>query len=159
MVILSPLTQSQKTAIQLAHNKLVGEDDQNLLKQLYDTLESADEKLYSGLTDDDFKMEDVALTPISFIQVQTEEVVIAFLPEHKEEVLDWLKTLEKRAEKKTFILADRKDFDAFFSTMVAVKQTKNVLNHATAIRALIDLAQERLDQLSSKDDGTQTDSP
>jgi hypothetical protein len=150
MVILSRLTKDQKTAIQLSHNRLVGEDDQNILQQLYESISSIEQKLYCGLSDDDFNIEDLKISAISFMQPQVEVVTIAFIPEDKDVVSRWLKNLEKLAKKHGVIIADRKDFGAFFDAVVAVKQLKGVLNNATAVRLLCDLAAERLEQLNAE---------
>src|ERR1019366_7732799 len=49
--ITSPLTREQFVALQLSHNAIVGEDDPNVLRALYDEL-GFEWKEYSGLTDD-----------------------------------------------------------------------------------------------------------
>jgi len=150
IVILTPLTKDQKTAIQLSHNRLVGEDDQNVLQQLYESLGSVDAKLYCGLSDDDFKIDELNINAISFLQPQVEELTLAFIPEDKAIVIDWLKNLEKIAKKHGVVIADRQDFGTFYETIVAVKQLKGVLNNATAMRLMCDLAAERLAQLQAE---------
>jgi hypothetical protein len=150
IVILSTLTKDQKTAIQLSHNRIVGEDDKSVLKMLYESISDIDDKLYSGIADDDFKIDELNICAISFMQAHVEEVVFAFLPEDKEAVLDWLKNVEKIAKKSTVVISDKRDFGKFYDAIVGVKQIKNVLNHATAIRLLCDLAKERLEQLQAE---------
>ena len=77
--ITSPLTREQFVALQLSHNAIVGEDDPNVLRSLYDEL-GFEWKEYSGLTDDAFKVEDLDMSVLRVEAPFYEELFISFLP-------------------------------------------------------------------------------
>lgn len=56
--IIDLLPKKRLVAIQLAHNAIEGQDDQSVLKSLYDEL-SIEWQEYSGLTDDAFNLDDI----------------------------------------------------------------------------------------------------
>jgi len=145
IVIVTPLTPEQKVAIQLSHNRLTGKDDASVLKELYDFLGSLPDKAYSGLTDDDFKIDEISIQPISFAAPETETVTLLFLKEDQQVFLDQLETLERLAKKKgnTVVMANMSDFYAFYNNIVAIKQVENILNMAEAIKILAETALEQ----------------
>lgn len=147
IVIKSKLTQDQKTALQLSHNSITGKDDPNLLKALYDSIENLDFKMYSGITDEMFKVDDLTLAAMSFETPKEQEVILHFLQGDEEVFCDALKKIEKKS-KKLHLIADISDFDSLFNVVFKVKSDLNILNTTEAVRAVVRLAEERLNQLS-----------
>lgn len=138
--ILTELTDSQATAIQLSHNAIVGEDDETTLAKLYESLEYAD-KIYSGLTDValvtsvDVELENLASVRPTYVLLQ-----IAFLPTEKSALED---LMEEVQELNTVHMAHFDDFQRFFDAVVSTKRLENVKNSSVAIRRMADLAAER----------------
>lgn len=151
IVIKSKLTQDQKTALQLSHNSITGKDDPNLLKALYDSIENLDFKMYSGITDEMFKVDDLTLAAMSFETPKEQEVILHFLQGDEEVFCDALKKIEKKA-KKLHLIADISDFDSLFNVVFKVKSDLNILNTTEAVRAVVRLAEERLNQLSEAEE-------
>jgi hypothetical protein len=161
MEIVGVLTEGQKTAavsrerrvaIQLSHNELEGEDDLGILAELYGELPLAD-KLYSGITDDKFKLEPLDIASLGSPPPEYQEVVLAFLPNEAESFRELVKKFEKQAGRKKQAdvhLASLTDFDQFFNSIVRTKALKNVTNTALAIRIMAELAVERLDELEAE---------
>lgn len=151
IVIKSPLTKDQKIALQLSHNSITGKDDPNLLKALYDSIENLDYKMYSGITDEMFKVDDLTLAAMSFETPKEEEVILHFLQGDKEVFCDSLKKIEKKA-KKLHLIAHMEDFNSLFDSVFKVKSELNILNTTEAIRAVVRLAEERLAEISDSRD-------
>lgn len=151
--VRGPLTKERATALVLAHNAINGDDDPNILKELYDSL-SFSEKQYSGLTDDVFKnLLTVDVSSLAIGSEQFEEITLTFLPEDARAFLDMLKRIGK-SDKKLHLVAQMAEFDKMFEAIVAVKKKRNVHNTALAVAMLAELAMERLAQLG--DDGAET---
>lgn len=150
MVIQSYLTEERKLAIQLSHNAITGQDDPNILGKLYESL-TMEYKAYSGLTDDSFNiLEKLDIDSLAIGTPQYEEILLLFLPNDKEAFLKHLERLGKPVEKRTYLMGEYEDYSRLFDAIVAVKQFKNIFNTAVAIRALADLAIERLQQLEAE---------
>ncbi|WP_249961102.1 ParB N-terminal domain-containing protein [Histophilus somni] len=132
IVIKSPLTKDQK-------------------KALYDSIENLDYKMYSGITDEMFKVDDLTLAAMSFETPKEEEVILHFLQGDKEVFCDSLKKIEKKA-KKLHLIAHIEDFNSLFDSVFKVKSELNILNTTEAIRAVVRLAEERLAEISDSRD-------
>ena len=149
IVVKSPLTQDQKIGLQLSHNSITGKDDPNLLKALYDSIGDLDYKMYSGISDEMFKVDDLTLSAMTFETPKEEEVILHFLQGDKEVFIDALKKIEKKA-KKAHLVADVSDFNSLFDVVFKVKAEMNILNTTEAVKALVQLANERLQQLAEE---------
>lgn len=143
--ILSDLSASRKMAIQLSHNAINGNDDPSMLQSLYGSLSLGD-KLYSGLTDDAFGVQELDLASLSAGATDTVELNLVFLPEHAEHFRRLLERAGRKA-KRANLVASMDSFDALFDSLIRVKNDLNIFNTAMAIDAMVKLANERLDQL------------
>lgn len=146
MEIVTRLTPERRVAIQLAHNAITGQDDPSLLKALYDELD-LDWKLYSGLTDDAFKMDPLDISGLSLAGPTYEEITLLFLPEQADTFREAMQKFGKRKPTGDRYAAALEDWERLFDTIVKVKDTYKIMNTAIALRRIIDLATERLDQL------------
>jgi len=150
IVITDPLDEQQKVAIQLAHNAIAGQDDPSILADLYSALD-LNWKKYSGLTDDDVKkFGSLSLDGVGSLGVKYEELNLIFLPADLEVVDEALKRFEKSGCAKRVMVARFEDFDAFFDAVVRTKRLTRVLNNASSIAIMTQLACERLDQLEAE---------
>lgn len=150
MEIITSLSDERQVAIALSHNSVTGQDDKSILLELYDSIGDLDIKAYSGLTDDDLKdFEPLNLSSVNTSGVQYEEIALLFLPE---DVDVFCKGVERVAKstRATGIAARFEDFDDFFEGVVRVKELRNVVNNAIAVRLMVDLANERLDQMEAE---------
>jgi hypothetical protein len=148
--LLTHVPDARLRAIQLSHNSISGQDDQSVLQQLYDSLD-LDEKLYSGLTDDDFNIEPIDLSGLGIGGVRYSEVTLAFIPRELDQVKSWLSSIEEQARKTPTLAARYEDFDQFFDAVVKTKTTLKVYNSAIAVAAMVSLAMERLEQLQAEE--------
>ena len=149
--ITSTLTRKQRTAIQLSHNAIVGQDDPSMLHDLYAGLDLS-AKTYSGLTDDDFKgLLEIDTAGLSVGAVTYDELVFLFLPEDEAVFLEALAKVESVKKRPRRLAANYKDFDRIFEAIIAVKEKHNIHNSAVALRVMADLALERLAQEGGAD--------
>lgn len=149
MVIVSELSRARRTALQLAHNSITGQDDANLLLQLYEGLD-LDEKKYSGVTDDMFKgLKELDIEGMGIGSVKYDELKLLFLPEEQPEFVKAVERLKKEGET-VVMVAPRPEFERLFDTIIAVKRWGNIINAGTAITIMVELATQRLDQLMAE---------
>lgn len=155
IIITTRLSETRLTGLQLSHNAITGQDDKNVLADLYGTLD-LEMRRYSGLTDDSFEgFDGLGLDSLGIGAITYEELRISFLPNDRDEFLAYLKRVSAEAAKRPTIAAPREDFDEFFDTMIAVKEGLQILNAGLGLLAMARLASERLDQLNAEagDDG------
>lgn len=150
MVIQNYLTPERRVSIQLSHNAITGQDDPNILGRLYESL-SLQYKAYSGLTDDSFNvLEKLDIDSLSLGTPKYEEITLLFLPSEKEVFQKAVEIIDKSKATKTIHLAHYEEFRRLFDALVLVKERNNVFNSAVALRDLVDLALERLEQLKAE---------
>lgn len=145
--IVSELSEDEQKAIQLSHNAIKGKDDSNILRELYDSINSLDLKLYSGLTDDDFKITDVEVQTLSFVQPTYEDMVIAFLPEEKALFIEALEKIGKKAKDRLIVAGRASDFDLVFRAVIDAKSKLNIINTAEALKTIAELALQKLEEI------------
>ena len=144
MEITTPLGREQRIAIQLSHNAIEGQDDPNMLAELWADLDFA-YKEYSGLTEEDFAgIAEIDATGISVEAPKYEEINLAFLPEEKEAFVALLDRMQKAKTEARWIVAHYDDFSRLFDAIIAVKTKLDIHNGAVALRVMADLAMERL---------------
>ncbi|WP_330983627.1 MULTISPECIES: ParB N-terminal domain-containing protein [Enterobacterales] len=145
--IISELTEDEQLAIQLSHNAIKGKDDSNILLELYASIQSLDLKIYSGLTDDDFKIDDVEVQTLSFAQPAYEDLVIAFLPEERNLFIEALEKVGKKAKERLIAVGRVSDFDLVFDAVIQTKSKLNIINTAEALKTIAELALQKLEEL------------
>lgn len=157
IVVTSPLSREQFLGLQLSHNAIVGQDDPNVLRSLYDEL-ALEWREYSGLTDDAFKVEDLDTSVLRVDQVFYEELKIAFLPADATVFKVWLDRLGKKGEA---LVGLYEDFSTVFDTLLAVKSRAGVKNTAAALRIMAEMAGRALEfeETMSRANATANPSP
>lgn len=149
IVITTYLDPERKTAIQLSHNAITGQDDLAILGEMYLGLDLAAKK-FSGLDDDAISSFDkVDLSGISAGSIKYQAVTFHFLPEDTAQVEAHLDNIAK-AKSVRHHAAHIETFDTFFETIVRTKRVMNVQNSATAMAVLVKLATERLNQIENQ---------
>lgn len=148
--ILSEINDARAIAIQLSQNAIVGEDDKNVLQELYESLDVLEQQ-YSGITDTDLGiLDDPDFDRLRIGPPKYEEVLLAFLPEDREEFQIELDALTKRTRAKRVYLTRFAEYEAFFETMMRTKDVRDVTNDAVTLSVMVQLAKERLDQIEAE---------
>jgi hypothetical protein len=144
------LTRSQIIAKQLAHNAIVGSDDQDLVRQLVAQITSVDDLLESGLGEDILptpeKFKVTLFSPHADYKWKTARFV--FLEHQLEKFTDLAKSFE--SEDKTLVVGFAAQFDAFIKAVAAFGKERNIVSAATAISVLTDLATEQAEELKAQ---------
>jgi len=149
------LSRPERVAIQLSHNALVGEDNPQVLRELWTEIADLSLKVYSGL--DDKLLETLAPVPLSRIDeadVRMETLDILFFPSEVVRVKDVVARLGRAAENKPRLAARIQDFNRFFDVLLTFKEAKGILNTGTALLAMLDIVEEWLAANAAKQDGT-----
>lgn len=156
IVVRGELTPQRLTAIQLSHNALVGDDDPNVLRELYESLDLLEQR-YTGLTDTDLGvLEDPDLAKLSVGLPKYDEVTIAFLPEDLTEFSDNLEKLKAKADRHRVIWARFEHYEAFFAAVFGVKAARKIGHDGVALMVMSQLALERIEQEREEGSGDAT---
>lgn len=139
------MSKSEKLAVQLSHNSLVGADNPTVLKELWNDIDDLHLKIYSGL-DEEFleNIEDVELFSPKDEYLRFQEMTLLFVPPEAdfiEEIVDKLKRASTRR-----LVADLKLWDKFFDTLLEFKEVAGVLNTSTAFALMIQIADDWIDE-------------
>ena len=153
LVITTPLDEERKTAIQLSHNSISGQDNPSLLVQLYESLD-LEAKKFSGLTDAVLKeLQNVSVSALAAATVKYEELQINFLPEDLADfdgkIKDFMERYKNKAPKT--LAARYADFDRIFDAIVRTKHKLAIVNSALALMSMAELAHAQLDQMEAED--------
>lgn len=154
MLITSPLTKAQQTAIQLSHNAISGQDDLPTLKLLYDSIDDVDERAYAGLDDDTLELLDtVDLAPMNEGQVKFATMQIMFTEPELEAVQESLNlALKMSADVRT--VANYDDFERFINRVEDTRNAYRIGNLSTAIEIMLGIFEDHITDLH---DGILTD--
>lgn len=145
IVLLEDLDESRKIAIQLSHNALVGQDDQNVLAELWAKIDDVQARLYAGLSSDTLnEIKKVELVQFSTPSIYTKTLTFAFTDTEKEHVESVLRELSATGAKEIH-MAPLSAFEDFFKLILAAKKKFDVKNSTLAVLALIDLATARME--------------
>lgn len=144
-------TRSQLVAKQLAHNALVGVDDQNILAEMVKLLDNADDLLASGIKSSevpiDQKYADVALlTPT--LEFEQKTLAFAFLPHQFAEAEKFFGEFDKTVD--MMVVGHESQWEEFVAKAAAFSRIKNIRSGATAIAQLIRIAQAEIDEYNRK---------
>ncbi len=146
MLCKDQLSKDQALAIQLSHNSISGQDDEELLRKLYGELQSLEFKEYSGLTDEfinfckevekDFKVPNLSYQALNLL----------FLPEEIEKIKEVLESISDLLNS-NHIITRMKDYDEYLGTTTTISKCLNIKNPSTTFLAMIRLAKENMDKL------------
>lgn len=141
----------RQTAVQLAHNSIVGQDDLSLLREIYADIEDVMLKAYSGIDEKalfgykpmEFKAitdDDLALYPLTF----------TFTTVNRDKVNALLDELEKRPldpESDALVIGDA---DEFIALMTDIENRLNIRNRTVAFMKMCQICQAYLKSLTEE---------
>ena len=144
------LTRSQIIAKQLAHNAIVGSDDQDLVRQLVAQITSVDDLLESGLGEDILptpeKFKVTLFAPHADYKWKTARFV--FLSHQLDQFTELAKSFA--SEDKTLVVGFDAQFEAFIKAVASFGKERNIVSAATAIAVLTELATEQAQELKEQ---------
>lgn len=92
----------------------------------------------------------VDVSGLSLGVIEYQQLRVDFLPADAEVFATGLKRLGKVGAKQVHMVARFEEFDSVFDTLIRVKEATNTFNAGMAMRLMVDLANERLDQLEQE---------
>src|SRR5690606_5093950 len=134
---------------QLSHNAIAGEDDPEILRELYERIENVDLKLYAGLDDATLELpKEVRPPSISEVNLQFRNVSIVFLPDDLERAQEaWAEAKAVLSKADETWLASMADYDDWLDTIEAAQASHDIKNVATALMLVLDLARKHITEL------------
>lgn len=143
------LPEARRKAIQLSHNALVGTDDLDLLKKVYDEIDDVDWKKYAGLDDKTLDMLD-DISPPSICDARTEYIPVTFLfLDHEVEDLESaLEEMTKFTKSEAYYACPISQYDRFIEALYTVGRVHGVLNMALEMELLLRIFERNRGQLA-----------
>lgn len=141
-----PLSEAERVAIQLAHNALVGQDNMQILRELWESIEDLDLRAYTGLESTDFdrlptvKLDQIKEEPLDF------EVVAFVFTKREREALE--RAIEAAGKVDCAFVADRRDFDEWLKGLLDIKASLGIINSATAMMVMVEVFNDHIADLA-----------
>lgn len=146
LLIDKPLTKQQLVAIQLSHNAIEGQDDEQILKELWQQIDDLEASIYAGLSTELIeKLNSTDFITISEQRVLFKEINFLFLPEEIEDMKSICEGILESAKGKEIFAGRISEYADILDGIIAVKQKQNVINNALAFFAMARVAREYLD--------------
>ncbi len=149
MVTGDRLTEEEKTAIQLSHNAIAGEDDLATLKRLYDSIEAVDARLYSGLDDKTLALLDqVQPLSISVSPLDTRVMTLAFFPDEIDRARRLATEILGMIRADEIWLFRLADYERWTNALDVVSNSHGIFSAATAFSVMLDLVERHVSDLA-----------
>lgn len=149
MVTDDELDAQQRVAIQLSHNAITGEDDQAVLRELYNQLEAVDWRDYSGLDDVALgQLGKVDLEGLSEANLDFQMLTFMFLPDEIERITETFKEARAMCQGKNVLLTKFEDYDRFLDHLDTAGRSFNVTSSALALQVILNLFERHRGDLS-----------
>lgn len=156
----SDLTGDKQTAIQLSHNAIEGEDDLSILKELWESIEDLDLKIYAGLDSDLIEsLDKIQFQGFSEQRIDYKSVSFLFLPEEIEKAQEVFDKIHVLFGKEDLYIFSLKKWAKFFELISEIKATCNIKNSAAAFIYLLDLAETKIQEMRPPEGGDLGDHP
>lgn len=145
MLIDKPLTEQRQIAIQLSHNAISGQDDEQVLKKLWQQIDDLDASIYSGLSTELIdKLLSTDFGTISEQRVLFKEISLLFLPEEIEELKSICEGIIDSAKGKAVFAGRITEYEDILGGIIEAKQGQKIINSTLAFFAIARVVQEYL---------------
>lgn len=147
--VRSDINRDQLVSKQLSHNALTGKDDQQILKELFDSIDDIDLKLASGLQNE---IDKVQYESLNFRLGTYKSFLILFTPPDLDEfnrVVDLMMESTDIRTDAEVRLASMDSHPEFVDKIQRIKKVENIKSNATALHRILMLAEEGLKNLES----------
>jgi hypothetical protein len=152
LVVAKEKDADQRLAIQLSHNAIAGQDDLVILKELWESIQDVQARVYAGLDSDTLKaLQGIQFAAISEQRLRYKLTNFLFLPEELEDLDQLLKETAAAFAGDVVYLAHLQTFDAFFELITRIKKRCQIKNSAAAFLKLMDLARIGLEKMMQEE--------
>lgn len=137
LLIDKPLSKQRQLAIQLSHNAIEGQDDEQILKELYLEIDELEASIYSGLSTELVeKLTSIDFTTISEQRPLFKEISLLFLPEEIESMTAICDGIIETAKSKIAFTGRITEYDDILEGIIAAKQGQKIINSTVAFFAM-----------------------
>ena len=136
---------------QLSHNALVGKDDRQMLKEIYEEIQSLEKREFSGLNGLDFVDVNKISTPaINDGDIEITEMKFMFVESRANNIKTVLDALEKMdiGEESSIIVGS---FESYIRLTQEVKKRYQIKSRSVAFSKMIDICEAYLEELAKQD--------
>ena len=140
MAYETKLTESQIISKQIAHNSLSGEDDKQLLFELYNQIDNINDKINSGVLEEELKTiyEKVNFKNIT-VDFDYEQVNLLFL---SNQYSKFDNAVTKILDADKYCIAEFKEFEQFKKAIHKVKENENIRNISSIVTKMSEIVIE-----------------
>lgn len=147
MVTEEDLTESQKRAIQISHNAIVGQDDMAILKEIYESIDDVEFREYSGLDDEMISaLDKIGSQTMSAASLDFQVLNIVVLPNELEKAMKVIESVKKEI-RGTALTLRFEEYDKWLDTLEVVGNSAGIKNTATVLMYMLELVNNHLDEL------------
>ena len=161
LLIEKQLTRQQQIAIQLSHNAIEGQDDDQILKELWQQIDDLEASIYSGFSAELIaKLNSTDFITISEQRVLFKEITLLFLPEEIEDMKSICDGIIESAKGKQIFAARITEYEEILQGIIEAKSGQKIINSTLAFFAMARVIREYLDGKSDNlqeamEEGTQ----
>ena len=146
LLIDKPLSKERQIAIQLSHNAIAGQDDEQILKELYLEIQDLEASIYTGFSTEMIeKLKSVDFTAIAEQSPLFKEVSLLFLPEEIERLTSICEGIIDGAKSKVVFVGRINEYEEVLNGIIAAKQGQSIINSTIAFFAMAEVVREYLE--------------
>jgi hypothetical protein len=144
------LDPDRRKGIQLSHNSITGEDDPDMLKLIYDSIDDVQMKVYSGLDDVSLQlMEEVSIGALREANLTFQSIQLLFLPDELEAIEAAFASAQATlAGNHATWLARFSEYDELMDSLEAIGMAHDIRNTATCLMVMVEVFTRNIGQLS-----------
>ena len=146
LLIDKPMSKQQLVAIQLSHNAIEGQDDEQILKELWQQIDELEASIYTGFSSELIaKLNSTDFITISEQRVLFKEINFLFLPEEIEDLKSICEGIIESAKGKEIFAGRITEYADILEGIIAVKQSQKVINTTLAFFSMARVVREYLE--------------
>lgn len=146
LLIDKPLSKQRQLAIQLSHNAIAGQDDEQILKELWQEIDELEASIYSGFSTEMIeKLSNLDFKTISEQRPLFKEISLLFLPEEIEQMKSICEGILESAKSKQIMVGRIAEYSEILDGIIAIKNNQKIINSTIAFFALAKVVREYLD--------------
>lgn len=136
------ISKDKQIAYQLSHNALVGKDDINILREIYQEIESLEGKEFAGLNGlEMIDIDKIKTTQINDVNIDLTEIKFIFIESRVHEINGVLEVLEKcKLDENSKIIYG--DFQEFIKVLTKIKAQFGVKSNTVAFGKMIEICEK-----------------
>lgn len=146
VLYVDEISKDRQIGYTLSHNALVGKDDLQMLKEIYNEIQSIESREFTGLNGLKFiDIEKVPTTSINDGDIELTEMKFLFIESRKHDVEGVLKELEKHNLTETSALIYG-SFEEYIKVATAIKKAYDIKSNTVAFSKMVEICKEHLAQ-------------